>query len=422
MNRSKKSILIIGGGVIGLFTAYYAMRRGHKVTVLERGGPTHDSCSLGNAGMIVPSHFVPLAAPGMVALGLKMLPNPEGPFAIRPSLDPGLADWCLKFARACNKEHVERSGPLLRDLNLASRRCYEALSALPGQDFGLTKRGLIMLCRLPETLREERHLAENACRLGLRAEVLGPEQVAKLDPGIRMDVAGGVYFPEDCHLNPNRLMAGITHELTSNGVAFQWNTEVTGVAARGRLIEQVSTSAGALVADEVVIAGGAWSGRLAKSIGLHLPMQAGKGYSISLETPRRLPELCSILVEARVAVTPMGAALRFAGTMEVTGLDLSVNQRRVNGIIRSVPRYFPEFTPEDFLGQKVWSGLRPCSPDGLPYVGRFRRFDNLSVAAGHAMMGVSLAPITGKLVAEMLSGEAPSIGIDLLNPDRYAAD
>jgi D-amino-acid dehydrogenase len=414
-----KTILVIGGGIIGLCTAYYAMRRGHKVTVVERGGPDHDCCSLGNAGMIVPSHFVPLAAPGMVGLGLKMLVDPEGPFAIRLSLDPELLDWCWKFACSCTHAHVQRAGPVLRDLNLASRACYEELSSEPGADFGLTQRGLLMLCKLPETLREESKLADSARGLGLAAEVLDSKQAAILDPGLRMDIAGAVYFPQDCHLTPYRLVAGLTRVLQEQGVHFHWNTEVHGVLARQRCVEGVTTSSGALTADETVIAGGAWSSRLARSLGLKLPMQAGKGYSITVAKPRALPGLCSILAEARIAVTPMGSSLRFAGTMEITGLDPSINQRRVDGIIKSIPRYFPDIAPADFAGVPIWSGLRPCSPDGLPYIGRFRRYDNLSVATAHSMMGLSLGPITGKLVAEILSDEQPSLPIDLISPDRY---
>ena len=414
------SIAVVGGGVIGLFTAHYARQRGFEVTVIDRGGPSHDSCSLGNAGMVVPSHFVPLAAPGMVALGLKMLPNPEGPFAIRPALDPDLADWCLKFARSCTAEHVRRSSPLLRDLSLASRQLYEELAALPGMDFGLTKRGLLMLCKSPATLHEETVLADRACKLGIAAEVIGPERAAKLDAGIRMDIAGGVYFPQDCHLTPGRLMAGLTESLAASGVRFVWESEVTGGDTSGRALERLSTSAGPIKADEYIIAGGAWSAHLAQTLGHKLPMQAGKGYSMTLEAPRELPKLCSILTEARVAVTPMGNSLRFAGTMEVTGLDLSINRRRVDGIVKSVPKYFPELNAGDFTGVPVWSGLRPCSPDGLPYIGRLRRFENVSVATGHAMMGVSLGPITGKLMSEVLSNEPTSIDIAMVNPDRYA--
>jgi len=148
-------------------------------------------------------------------------------------------------------------------------------------------------------------------------------------------------------------------------------------------------------------------------------MQPGKGYSLTLRQPRRLPQLCAILTEARVAVTPMGGALRFGGTMELDGLNERINPVRVQGIIKSVPRYYPEFGPADFAGVTPWCGLRPCSPDGLPYVGRSARYANLAVATGHAMMGLSLGPITGKLMAQVLSGEPPSIHIDALAPDRY---
>ena len=232
-----------------------------------------------------------------------------------------------------------------------------------------------------------------------------------------MDIVGGVYFPEDCHLTPSRLLSGLVAELEKGGVQFYWGTKAERLISHGNSIEGVSTSAGRLTADEVLIAGGAWSSELATPLGLALPMQAGKGYSLTLQSPRRLPELCSILTEARVAVTPMGSALRFAGTMEITGLDTSISRRRVDGIIKAIPRYLPDFGREDFEGVPVWSGLRPCSPDGLPYVGRFARFANSSVATGHAMMGLILGPITGKLIGEILTDEPPSVPIDLLNPE-----
>jgi D-amino-acid dehydrogenase len=414
-----KSILIIGGGVIGLCTAYYALRKGHRVTVVERGAPDHDCCSLGNAGMVVPSHFVPLAAPGMVALGLRMLLNPEGPFRIKPCWDRELFDWAWKFFRAATARHVERSAPLLRDLHLASRRCYEDLSELPGHDFDLVKKGLLMLCKTAHTLDEEAKAAGAARRLGMPAEVLTPEQTARLDPGVRMDVAGAVYFPLDCHLSPPRFLACLREDLEANGASFLWSTRVVGWRVGAGRIDAVRTDRGDRMADEYLIAGGAWSPEIARGLGVALPMQAGKGYSVTLPKPRRLPGICSILTEARVAVTPMGSALRFGGTMEIAGLDESINPARVNGLLKSIPPYLPEFGPEDFRGHPVWRGLRPCSPDGLPYLGRFGRYANLSAATGHAMMGLSLGPITGKLMAEVLSGEKTSIAIDALNPDRY---
>jgi D-amino-acid dehydrogenase len=416
---SDKSICIVGGGVIGLCTAWYAMQKGHRVTVLERGAPDHDACSLGNAGMIVPSHIVPLAAPGMVSLGLRMLRNPRSPFYIRPRLDRDLLSWGLKFVRAANAGHVARSAPLLRDLNLASRRCYEELATEFGNRFGLVQKGLLMLCKTESMLHEEAETAAMARKLGVPAEVLTPEQAAQLDPNVTMDIAGAVYFPQDCHLSPQKFVAGLTCDLQARGADIRWATEVTGWRIGNGRIEATQTNRGDVSADEYVVAGGSWSPLIARSLKLNIPIQAGKGYSITLPQPRQLPEICSILTEARVAVTPMGQTLRFAGTMEITGLDETVNQARVQGIVESVSRYYPAFQPADFRDLPVWSGLRPCSPDGLPYIGRCRSYANLSAATGHAMMGLSLGPITGKLMAAILSDETPEIDIAAISPNRY---
>lgn len=420
-----KRVVIVGGGVIGLSAAWYAAERGHAVTVLERGAPDHNACSLGNAGMVVPSHFIPLAAPGMVALGLRMMRDPKSPFYVRPRLDPDLLAWGVRFARAANAGHVARSAPLLRDLNLASRAAYEDLAARFGEEsFGLTRRGLLMLCKTRHALDEEAKTAEAARALGMPAEVLTPDELARLDPGVRMDVAGGVHFPLDCHLSPQAFVARLTEELVSRSdVEIRFSSEVTGWRTdhHGRMgrVTAARTPHGDVTGDEFVLAGGSWSHTLARGLSLRLPMQAGKGYSLTLTAPRQQPCLCSILTEARVAVTPMGKSLRFGGTMEIAGMDETVRPERVQGIIESVPRYFPDFRPEDFDDVPVWTGLRPCSPDGLPYLGRFRRWPNVIAATGHAMMGLSLAPVTGKLVASLLSDERPEIDLTLLNPDRY---
>jgi D-amino-acid dehydrogenase len=414
-----KKILIIGGGVIGLSTACYAARKGHQVTVVERLPEQHDGCSFGNAGMIVPSHFIPLAAPGMVALGLKWMWNPESPFYVKPRLNRELLGWGLKFWRAATPEHVRRSAPLIRDLSFASRACFEEFAALPDADFGLVKKGLVMLCKTEHGWHEEQKTAATANQLGVPAEVLDAKQTAALDPNVRMDVFGSVYFPKDCHLTPHLFLATIKRQLDGLGAKFSFNTEVTGWRVNGSRVEAVQTSQGDFTADEIVICGGSWSPVVARGLGLKLPMQAGKGYSLTLPKPRQLPQICAIFCEARVAVTPMGSSLRIGGTMEIAGLNEDINPARVRGIVRAVPHYYPEFKPEDFDGIQPWRGLRPCSPDGLPYVGRTARYANLSIATGHSMMGLSLGPITGKLMGEILSGEKPSIDIQMLNPDRY---
>lgn len=414
-----RQVLIVGGGIIGLCTAYYALLKGLDVTLLERGGADHDGCSQGNAGMIVPSHFIPLAAPGMVGMGLKMLRRPDSPFAIRPRADKDLISWAWQFMRHSNAGHVERAAPLLRDISLASRREYETLADGFGNDFGLVKKGLLMLCKTPHALDEEARLIPVAHALGMPAERLTAEETAQLDPTIQMDIAGAVYFPQDCHLQPQKLVAGLTHVLEGGGAQFHWDTEVTGWRTKNGRIEAVQTTQGEFTADEYVLAGGSWSPGLVRGLKLALPLQAGKGYSVTLPNPRELPTICSLLTEARVAVTPMGDTLRFGGTMEIAGLDPTVQQARVNGILNAIPRYFPSFTPDDFRDLPVWSGLRPCSPDGLPYIGRFGRYQNLAAATGHCMMGISLGPITGKLMAELLNGETPEIDITALRPDRY---
>lgn len=414
-----KSVLIVGGGVIGLATAYYAARRGHAVTVLDRNAEAQGGCSFGNAGMIVPSHFVPLAAPGAVALGLKWMGNPESPFWIKPRLDWDLFSWGLKFWKASTRAHVAQAGPLLRDLHFASRGLFEELAAMNENEFGLVRRGLLMLCKTQHALEEEARAAEQARRLNVPAEVLDPKQTAALDPNVTMDIAGSVYFPKDCHLTPSAFMATLKTEAQRAGAKFLYGVEVTGWTGDSGRINGVHTARGEFKADEYVLSGGSWSPQVAKGLHLNLPIQAGKGYSLTLQNPPELPQICSIFTEARVAVTPMGKTLRIGGTMEIAGLNDQINPVRVRGIIKAVPQYYPKFKPEDFAGIQPWFGLRPCSPDGLPYLGRTRHYRNLCIATGHAMMGLSLGPITGELVSQLLSDEKPSIDLHLLSPDRY---
>lgn len=406
--------------MIGLCTALYCVRRGWRVTLVERHGAARDGCSFQNGGMVVPSHFIPLAAPGMVAQGLKWMWNPASPFYIKPRASWLLLDWLFKFCRAANAEHVRRAAPLLRDLSLASRDCFEALVAQQ-EDFGFEKSGLLVLCKTPRALEEEARIAAHALTLGIPAEVLDAARTAALEPGIRMDVAGAVHYPMDCRLAPDRFMDVLQRRLTGAGVRFAWNTEAVGWRVDGadRICAVTAAGGPEIEADAFVLCGGSWSPELVRGLGLRLPLEAGKGYTLTLPRPNGLPKMGAILSEARMAVTPIGAALRFGGTMEIAGLNETVNPIRVRAIVDAVQRYYPDITPADFDGIEPWRGLRPCSPDGLPYLGRAGRYANLVIAAGHAMMGLSLGPITGQLAAQILSGEAPSIDLSLLSPDRY---
>jgi D-amino-acid dehydrogenase len=416
-----KDVVVVGAGIVGLSVAYYAAIKGHRVRVIDGGTPESMGCSYGNAGMIVPSHFVPLAAPGMVALALRCMTDPESPFYLKPRPSRDLAAWAWRFFRSANAAHVARAAPFLRDAHLDSRACFQEWSDAWGEDFGLERRGLLMLCKTDHGLQEETRIAEVGQRLGIPSELLSASDAMRLEPALRMDVAGAVYFPLDCHLSPRKLMTALIGRLADAGVAVSWETRVKGFCERNGRIDAVRTSRGEVEADEYVLAAGVWSTELAGTLGLRLPMEAGKGYSLTLDPPPRLPRLCAILSEARVAMTPIGHALRFGGTMELAGIDTAIDFARVRGIADSVGRYLPDFPAATFRGVRPWSGLRPCSPDGLPYLGRWPEPANLIAATGHAMMGVSLGPVSGKVVAEILSGEPPSIGLDLVRPDRFAS-
>lgn len=416
----KGDTVIIGAGVIGLCTALNAARRGHRVIVLERHEKQHEGCSSGNAGMVVPSHFTPLAAPGMVALGLKWMRDPESPFYIKPRLDAGLLDWAFKFWRASTAERVAAAAPLLRDLSFTSRALFEELATDQQDDFELVKRGLLMLCKTEHALEEEAEMAATANALGVTARVLNARETAEMEPDTTVDVAGSVYFPGDCHLTPMLFLRTLRRRCRDAGVVFHFNTEVSDLHFEDGCVRSVTAGHAEYDVGELVLSAGSWSAELARKLGLKIPMQPGKGYSLTQPSPRRQLRLCSILTEARVAVTPMGTALRVGGTMELAGLNEEISPARVRGIARALPRYYPEFTAADFQGIKPWMGLRPCSPDGLPYIGRTRRCKNLLIATGHAMMGLSLGPVTGDIIGRLLDGEDPGFDLSLLSPDRFA--
>jgi D-amino-acid dehydrogenase len=417
MNGKTGEVVVIGGGLVGLASAYYLSKSGRKVTVVERDPSLLSGCSIGNAGMVVPSHFVPLAAPGVIAQGLRWMLNPKSPFFLRPRIDIDLARWVWLFFRNANAGHVARSETLLRDLSLESRRLHQELSKSEG--FTLVERGLLMLCQGEKGLAEESEVVEAAHRLGLEAEMFGKERLREFEPDAEVDAVGGVWWKQDCHLSPVDFAEALRRGITREGGTFL-EGEVVAFVREGEEVVGVKLASGdSLTGDRIVLAGGIATVKLARKLGLRMPMQGGKGYSFTLPNPRKSLRLCSLLKEGRVAVTPMGDSLLVAGTMEICGSDTSISPRRLEGIIESFCRFYPDFRKEDFDGVEPWVGLRPCSPDGLPYLGHVSGHKRVIAATGHAMMGLSLGPVTGSLVEKLVSGETGTIDLTKLAPSRF---
>lgn len=409
---------IIGGGIIGLSSAYYLNKAGHQVTVIDQGDLT-DGCSHGNAGMIVPSHFIPLATPGMISKGIKWMFSSTSPFYVRPRLSGDLIKWGYQFYKHSTKDHVTHSIPALKEISLLSKAMYQQWAKELPFDFEYQERGLMMLYQREEVGKEEAETAHIANKIGIEAHVLSAEEVQKLEPDVKVKVKGGIYFPGDAHLTPKKLVTQLIAYLKEKGVSFITNTEVVDFVVEQNAIKVVKTKQGDLAFDEVIMATGSWSGEVAAKLGITVPMQAGKGYSFTLQNVMKNVRIPSIFLEARVAITPMGNTLRFGGTMEITGVDHRINMNRVKGIVNAIPNYYPEMKVALPEKETIWHGLRPCSPDGLPYIGRSKQIKNLTFATGHSMMGLSLGPGTGKLVSEIIAHDKLSMPVTAFDPERF---
>ena len=414
--KTKADVVIIGAGIVGLSTAYYLAKEGRSVIILEKTDGS-DSCSYGNAGFISPSHFVPLASPGIVAKGLRWMLSPESPFYIKPRLNTSLIKWGLNFVRSANQGHVERTKQLFADMSHLSRELH--IDFAKTENVTIQNKGILMHCVTEATMNYERELSKMAADLGIDTSILSIEELDELDPNVKHNGVGAVHFPGDSWMVPKDFMVNMKNALDELGVEIHYNQEVNGFNIDRGEIKSVRTAEQEYEGDEIVLAAGAFTPALTKLMGNRLLLEAGKGYSVDYEDQEMKPDLAYILVEARVAVTPMDQFVRIAGTMELGGINLDINPRRVAGFLKSVNAYLPDFDYEKVKSLPVWAGLRPCTPDGLPYVGRDSKYKNLIVAAGHAMMGFTLGPVTGKLVTEIIEGEKTSLQIDQLAVNRY---
>ena len=406
-----KDVLIIGGGVVGLCSAYYLAKAGHQVTVVDQSD-MEDGCSYGNAGMIVPSHVIPMAQPGMISQGIKWMFDSKSPFYVRPRLSGELLSWGLSFYRHATKEHVEKAMPALRDLSLFSKELYQNLSK-SSELLHYEEKGLLMLYRTEKVGEEEVRAAMEAQKLGLVVDFLTRDDVTKLESGIQTDCIGAVHYKSDAHLSPNALMDFLKRELIRLGVYILKNAKIQKFDIVKGKISTVYINNEMIKPEEVVLCAGSWSPAVANMLGVKLKILPGKGYSFNKVNEGAQPKIPSILCEGKVAVTPMGNLVRFGGTLEITHTqDHSVNMNRLKGIVDTVNRFYPEMQMQMPELNEVWHGYRPCTPTGLPYISRSLKITNLIIATGHAMMGLSLAPATGKLVEEIVGNRQTSVSIE----------
>ncbi len=412
-----KNIIIVGGGIIGLSSAYYLLKEGHNITVIDKSDLTKGA-SFVNAGYITPSHIIPLASPGMMAKGIKMMFNSSSPFYIKPRLDLDFLKWTLNFNASSTKKNVEKAIPLIKDINLLSRDLYtEIYKSGDLGEFHLEKKGLLMLYKTAKEGKHEAEVAKRAEDEGLEVKTLTLKELAILQPNLSHEILGAIHYECDAHTTPTELMPKLVDYLRRKGVVFKTNEEALDFSFQNRKISSVTTNKETYTADEFVLASGSWSEGIAKKLKLKLRVQPGKGYRINVhrKTGILLP---AILMEAKVAVTPMQGFTRFAGTMELSGINHDIKAERVHAIANAATSYYDGLEITETERSEAQCGLRPVSPDGLPYIGRSSGYDNLTIATGHAMMGWSLGPATGKLITEIISDQKLSMNIDGFHPDR----
>ncbi|MBS1564107.1 MAG: FAD-binding oxidoreductase, partial [Bacteroidetes bacterium] len=309
----------------------------------------------------------------------------------------------------------------LRDVALLSQREYESWLTIPGFDFAWQHKGLLEIFQTPEKEEHAHHTVEQAHELGLTdTKLLSAGELQALEPHTKLNAKGAILFRCDAHLYPNKLMQGLLAQLRQKGVQLIGGEEALRFEKKGSTISKVITARNAYEADLVVVATGSWSREIAALMDLKLSLMPGRGYSVTLENSPWHVNYPAVLMEGRAAITPMdGNKIRFGGTMEITRTGTPPRMNRVQGILNAVKRYYTEFDVPFPPMEKIWYGYRPCSADGLPYIGRTRKWTNTIVATGHSMLGLSLGAGTGKLVSEIANDRPVSMDISPFAVERF---
>ena len=418
---AKVEVLVIGGGIIGASCAYYLSRDGHEVTLIERADaicPVGAS-SYANAGLVMPSDPCPLPSPGVLGEGFKWLLDSSSPLYIKPRPSPALVRWLAGFVAASRESRMRRGMPVLRALGVEGLKAFAELDSLGTLDAGYHSTGILSLYLTEGRLQGAAAGAiplEN--EFGVKTEILDAAAVHERVPAALPEVVGGAYTPEDGYVEPCKLTRELARLATEQGATVLTATEALGFSREGNSVTGVMTTKGMLRPETVVLAAGVWSKRLARGLGLSLPLQPAKGYSITVPRPEGVPDdMALYLPEGHACVTPFGDGVRFAGTLELSGMNYRVLDNRISGIRKGAGRFFAGV--ETAAPIEVWRGLRPMTPDGLPIIGRAPRQRNVVVATGHNMNGIMYGPITGRLVAEIVGGRRTSVDLGLLRAERF---
>lgn len=417
MNRLSSDVLILGGGVIGLACAHYLLAAGRSVTVLEQGRVGGGS-SHGNCGTLTPSHAAPLAQPGMIGTALRWLLKPDAPLRIKPRLDPALLRWLIGFAAHCNPRDFERATAAKAPLLVRSRELIEQLVREQRLDCEFEALGTMNVFRDARNFEHVRESLPLLAEAGIRIDALDADAALVREPALKPGLAGALFNPGDAQLRPDRYVAELARIVRAQGGVIVEGARIEGIVRERDRIAKVATSNGAFEGRDIVCALGAWSPAFARQLGLRIPIQPGKGYSITYTRPKLSPRIPLTLKECSVCVTAWGSGYRLGSTMEFAGYDASLNRRRLDALRRGAAEFLHE--PEGPTVIEEWYGWRPMTPDDLPMLGRAGTCENLLLATGHGMLGVSLSAVTGLLVSEIVTQAKPSFDLAPFAAARFA--